>query len=508
MLTLEELTELYNTTFSDCNTYYEISDRLENMQGNENIEALRRFFCNELLYSISSGYIKYGKEKFEKNSLVMLLCKHIKYLPKDNYLYWALYEYFHQNGKKSLKLLEEMFDKDYEACKAELKPGVLFLDEGPFIDYLFEPFKEAFPGFWQQMGTVLRKYPCQEGLADVCNLLESYYACKTDDEALDLLLDALVKYPDIILIKELIAYTYFSMKMWGNAAAYFEALEDKAIFFRSYDLYAMMGWTYGKLKRRKEEEECYKKSLQEGSIYINTINNLGYCLYQQKKYQEALPYFERCLEIDPVYVYAANNIVRVYIALGRNKDAKAFVKSGKYKISKDLVKRVEKLDNTNARLKKDILAVDPEPAEEENTQANTVDLGIKRQQFSNEKLLEDELTARIEAGIGVFGLQLKMYKRKGEYGRQYIIPVGRLDLLCEDDEGNLYVIELKKDSGYDDAYKQTAQYLDWFEKSEMAKGKKVYGIICLNSPTKQLIDQVHNDKRMRLFEYQISYTER
>ena len=104
-------------------------------------------------------------------------------------------------------------------------------------------------------------------------------------------------------------------------------------------------------------------------------------------------------------------------------------------------------------------------------------------------------------------MNLKIYKRKGEYGRQYIIPVGRLDLLCEDNVGNLYGVELKKDRGYDDAYQQTSEYLDWFEHSEKFKDRKVYGIICLNSPTQQLIDKVHADKRMRLFEYQISYTE-
>lgn len=72
-------------------------------------------------------------------------------------------------------------------------------------------------------------------------------------------------------------------------------------------------------------------------------------------------------------------------------------------------------------------------------------------------------------------MNIRVYKRKGEYGRQYIIPIGRLDLLCEDSQGNLYIVELKKDSGYDDAYKQIAAYLDWFEKN--------------------------------LFEYQISYNE-
>lgn len=55
-----------------------------------------------------------------------------------------------------------------------------------------------------------------------------------------------------------------------------------------------------------------------------------------------------------------------------------------------------------------------------STQEFNLDIGVKRQQFSNEKLLEDELTARIESGMPVFGMNLKIYKRKGEYGRQYI----------------------------------------------------------------------------------------
>ena len=121
--------------------------------------------------------------------------------------------------------------------------------------------------------------------------------------------------------------------------------------------------------------------------------------------------------------------------------------------------------------------------------------------------MEDELTHRIESGVPVFGKHLKVYKRKGEYGRQYIIPIGRLDLLCEDTDGELYIIELKKDSGYDDAYEQTANYLDWFKASAKFKGKKINGIICLNNPAPELVKKIHNDDRMRVFEYQILYTE-
>ena len=113
------------------------------------------------------------------------------------------------------------------------------------------------------------------------------------------------------------------------------------------------------------------------------------------------------------------------------------------------------MDYSNARLrKKDIEEITIDEADEQDliTRSSAIDLGPKRQRFSSERLLEEELTARIEAGIEAFGVQLKMYRREGKYGRQFIIPIGRLDLLCEDEEGNLYIIELKKDSGYDDAF--------------------------------------------------------
>ena len=297
-------------------------------------------------------------------------------------------------------------------------------------------------------------------------------------------------------------------------------------------------------------------------------------MYKQKKYLEAKELFRQCLDAKKDLPYAANNYVRVLIALGRNADAKKFVNSKKFKIAKAIQERVKRLDNHNVRLNKKDLSVKSDTIIESDS--DTADLfgitssedeikrcqqytnnrlsengakcqqplkkrqlesKIKHQRFSNErslegeikhsqplnerqleatakhlqfskeKLLEEELTARIESGMPVFGKHLKVYKRKGEYGRQYNIPVGRLDLLCEDANGNLYVVELKKDSGYDDVYEQITQYLAWFEQSEKFKGKKVYGIICLNHPAQELLSKVHADKRIRIFEYQISYTE-
>lgn len=506
MLSKEEVAELFEKTFGECKTYIEISDKLNSMKGCKDIDVLRKYFCNEVLYLVSMGYTKYDSMDFEKNKLVELLLKNINLLPKEEIYYKIVYAFFKHNEKLCLRLIAEMLEKNYQECKETINSPEEFMNEGAIIDMFFEPFKEAFDGFWKELSVIIKKYPCQDGLPELCEMIAEYYNCKTDEDALEVLLNGIRRYPQMILIKELTAYTYYSMKMWNNAIAYFESVEETAMFFRFYDVHFMLAWSYGKLKKYREEELFYRKSLEEMPGFINALNNLGYCLYRQKRYVEAKAYFEDCLEQDPSYVYAANNYVRVLIALGRNKDAKTFVKSGKCKISKDIQKRVDKLDDTNARIKKEVVKDEVDYAEDDS-QDDAIDLGIKRQQFSNEKLLEDELTARIEAGIEVFGMKLKIYKRKGLYGRQFIIPIGRLDLLCEDEKGDLYVVELKKDSGYDDAYKQTAQYLEWFEQNAISKGKNVYGIICLNSPTKELIEKVHQDSRMRVFEYQISYKE-
>lgn len=71
---------------------------------------------------------------------------------------------------------------------------------------------------------------------------------------------------------------------------------------------------------------------------------------------------------------------------------------------------------------------------------------------------------------------------------------------------------MTKQSGY--ATKQTGYFWtkqlglnNWIEEDVAVKGQRVFGIICLNDPTKDLIEKVKADDQMRLFEYSISYSE-
>ena len=493
--------DFYKKEFPADMSLNKMSEKIDELNNHPNIQDLRKLLCNDLVFALTEGFVKYDDKSLiaYDGSLLKLVYENIEKLEQSHYFYWAFYYYLKKQYKKCKEFIHKMCQEQHDSGEALNEDGVL--------DFFLVPFKNAPDMIWDAITKEVKAIRTEKGIPEFCDVISLYYRSNNNDEVVDALLSFIQKYPKYKSPNEMLGYTYYNMSMWNNAIACFEKVKEEYYFFME-DIYWMLAWSSGKVKNLPDEEMYYRKSLELAPDKEFTLNNLGYSLYKQKKYREALKIFEQCLQEKKDLSCAGNNYVRVLIALGRNADAKKFVKTGEVKVSKVLREKVANLDNRNARLKKEIVQETQESEEEESTEKVTLDIGVKRQQFSNEKLLEDELTARIEKGMPAFGMNLKIYKRKGEYGRQYIIPVGRLDLLCEDTDGNLYVVELKKDSGYDDAYQQIAEYLDWFEQSEKFKNKKIYGIICLNSPTQQLINKVHADKRIRLFEYQISYTER
>lgn len=411
-----------------------------------------------------------------------------------------------KQGKPYFLAVASFYEGKRERCLSYLKKGLeetfanSAMNESDFSIFLIVPFKNAYKGFWKQVKELLSSIKTEPGVVDLCDVIDCCYYCENKDEIVDLLTKQLQRNMNSELLKELLGYIYYSMQMWNNAIAYFEQLEKSLLFYMD-DIYFFLAWSYSKIRNSKQEIEYYKKCLDYSPDHPDALNNLGYAYYREKQYAAALEIFEKCIAEKRDLYCASNNYVRTLLALQRYSEAEKYALNPDNKVTKELLRRIQNAKTKKKSIEKEEIIEQPEVSERK------IDFGVKKQQFSNEKLLEDELTLRLEAGMEVFGLPLKIYKRKGEYGRQYIIPIGRLDLLAEDDAGNLYIIELKKDSGYDDAYKQTAAYIDWFEKHHKAKRKKIYGIICVNNPNKKLIEDVRRDERVRLYEYQISYTE-
>ena len=481
-----------------------IVDYLDQHSNDPNFNALVEYCCDLLLNIIQREYYKYD------NSIIQNSAEIKDYLDitqrihgNDLPYYLAVSEFFKGNKRKTLRYLSEANSSGF------FTDGITPFSDIEFANCFLGPFKSGFPGFWEEVYKLLSSMNVEKGILELCRAIPIFYTSADRLEIQNALDIALTANPDSVVVKELLAITLYEAELWGSAVALFEQLDGDPIILYADHLYFLMGWCYGQLKELKSEIEAYEKSAEIHPAGYSTMNNLGYAYYKAKQYNKALECFKECLDNDWETKLAANNYVRTLLAMGRFKDAKAFVKNPPAKIYKSLLERVHSADNTNKRIKADrgidalTDAAAPAIAEKE------INIGVKKQQFTSEKILEDELTLRIEAGIPVFGKQLKIYRRKGIYGRQYILSNGRRpDLLAEDAEGNLYVIELKKDSGYDDAYAQIVDYLEWFDQNWGNQVKAIFGIICLNNPTQELLDKVHSNNRVRVFEYQISYTER
>ncbi len=389
-----------------------------------------------------------------------------------------------------------------------------------FAQNFLQLFGAGFPGLWRQLGQALRQaaVEVEPGLPELCDSLEAlFWDAKTDEqrhEALDTLEALCLSYPDNYIGLELLGWMYQNERRWKNALAIYR-MAERWLDDPEYDLLHIcvpeqiwldMAWCCKKIRDLPGAEGYYRKALDREPEVASARNWLGYCLYLQGKYAEAEGLFRSCIEREEDLRYAVNNLARLLLATGRLDEARQLKEElGQY-ISTAYRDRID--EGRTIRGKAAAEPQEDEEAQEACGEAPAPRRRLRVQEFASERGLEDALVAQMEKGQDVFGLGLTVYDHKGDrYGRQYRTDVGVIDILAEDPQGDLWAVELKKDAGYDDPYLQTLRYVEWLEHSKAAKGQKVYGLICTGAAKPQLIQQVREDPRVRLFTYRISYRE-
>lgn len=493
----EEILEQYYTEINNLPVDESVIQYIEKHKSSEYFYDIVRFCCDKLLNIIQITISDYTDELKRENYDIQLYLTLTKFIDNKSLSYYkAVAAFFCNDYKNVLKFLHIAANTDFFGN--EQNPFTC--DE--FAETFIGPFKGAFPGFWEEIKELANHCHMEKGISELCEAVELYYSSKNAEEVHIALEYVLTINPDCLIAKELLGVLYYDMDFYGNAVACFEQIENPVTMPLCY-VYFLMGFSYSKLKESKNEIEAYKKCVEIYEEAPYALNNLGFAYYKTKQFSKALICFKKCIKLNLDLKYSANNYVRTLIALHMYDEAEKFIKKSPVKIQKDLLAKVNKADKSSV----EFTPVQENEKHIKNDVNRKINLAVKKQQFTSEKILEDELMLRLEKGLPIFDLNLKLYRRKGVYGRQFILPNNkRLDLLTEDNKGNLYIIELKKDSGYDDAYKQTAEYLEWFE-NNWNEHKNIYAIICCNSPSKELLEKVHKDKRIRIFEYQISYTE-
>lgn len=119
-----------------------------------------------------------------------------------------------------------------------------------------------------------------------------------------------------------------------------------------------------------------------------------------------------------------------------------------------------------------------EVAESEEEAEEAVDR--HRDQLTDEQ--EDEVEQRrIEKGIEDFYVQHLYAIEDGlelvDDGRQFRTPIGRMDLLCQDEDGSYVVVEIKADEASDSVFGQIQRYMGWVHRNVEDGRYNVRGII-------------------------------
>lgn len=486
---MDLLRERYYSITRDAKDFYESEEKIEALRDDPDILEFRGFLVDNFIDFLTIGAVYYLDHTL-KPKAINLIKRQNKYLGSSFYDAFICFQECDNEGM-------------IRNLRSVLKPEKgTSLSEYDFIYSVVTPFKNAYTGFYEDIYKILSEYDVDQIVLDECMVLDEYFNLvqqEKNKDIIELLLPLKGNYPDSIWVNHMLALAYYIDSMWGNAVACFErALDAPNTILWLSEIYFCLGWASGKMKDHKKAIEYYESCLEIDPNREFALNNLGYEYYLTKQYKKALKVFERCMEEKIDLDYAPNNYVQTLVAMKRFADAKDFIYSRKYKVANYWKRKLENKKSINLDIPMGKL-----PASGANDGVKIS--SAKAVEFSSEEILEDEIVSRLEKGMKTFGRKLKLYRRFGENGRQYTIPGGRIDVLAEDDEGNIYIIELKKNSGYDDAYDDhLVKYFEWFDKHPITD-KKTYGIICLNNPTKELVEKVRKDDRVELFNYKVMF---
>jgi tetratricopeptide (TPR) repeat protein len=142
-----------------------------------------------------------------------------------------------------------------------------------------------------------------------------------DASALSFYLEALRVDENYWLAAEGCADAYANLKDWGKAHEYYKRALASDVASESPDLWFDAAIAQGKLKLFDEEAESYRKCLELDPDYPYARNNLGWALLKARRNEEAVPVFQEAIERGNDGKYPLRNLADALKRLGRYQEA-------------------------------------------------------------------------------------------------------------------------------------------------------------------------------------------
>lgn len=142
---------------------------------------------------------------------------------------------------------------------------------------------------------------------------EGFYSAGNYSLALKNLLEAYETIPDDPYLNNSLGLVYLAKDRYDLAETHFKrALEFKKDFV---DAKNNLGAAYLKQEKWSLAVECFE-DVSKNLIYANPeypLSNLGWAYFHQKKYEKAISYFTKSLEINPKFLISIHGLASVYL---------------------------------------------------------------------------------------------------------------------------------------------------------------------------------------------------
>ncbi len=292
---------------------------------------------------------------------------------------------------------------------------------------------------------------------------------------------------------------------WETAAWFFRKAVATTGGASWAHLHFHLGSCLGKLKQRHEQVRAYERCLNIDPDFPYARNNLGWALIRSGEIEKAIPVLQEALRRGNDGKYPERNLAKALERVGRYGEAIALVERDRGRnghlrtAAQTALERLRsKAEGGAGAIPKSSAisaTVADEPDDEEDAHAapsprsSTTDQRDGGGAFFKERHLELELVRMIESGRAVFGRQLRLFRSDdGRPGQQFAIPgIGIIDILAVDaDSGDLVVIELKKGSSGDEVIGQTLRYVGWVRERLLKPGQQAFGMICVHEVTEKV----------------------
>lgn len=288
-----------------------------------------------------------------------------------------------------------------------------------------------------------------------------------------------------------------------------EILKD-LIWSYQIDAYLKLSFLYEKLKEYNQAANQYEYLITKG---VNLPNLNGHCSYLYNRagnFKKTVEYAQREIENSNAE-YAHWNKVE---GLRKLKNKKGAIEA--FSVLESISKKKKALNKEKSLIQKIKSSLIVKTNQEDSIQEiiphklktkYASSFRTDKKHLEREDILENLLFLRIKSGVKTFNKSLEIFENKYYFGKQLFAgKAGILDLLLVEKRKNiLWVIELKRNHDYNDAFEQTRRYMKWVKKNIANSNQEVRGIICLFQPSELLLSQIKNEPDIELHTYEFSF---